>query len=548
MVQAVKREIVVVATSRQAGCCNSQRLFMRDKIFISYRRDDARADARSIYQRLERSFGAERLFMDVDSIPRGSDFRVLLDRFLRQCTVLLVVIGRGWLDARDEHGNRRIDDPADFVRIEVAMALARKVAVIPVLLDDARMPTHDDLPLDLKPLAFRQAASVRHETFARDMDVLDNDIRLLVASAKQRRVLAWATLGLIALGAICLLLWPQLVMRSTPGHTEVSTSSIGNNGAGKSQITAWQKEVQPSSFRIEESLSAGRPARLSGRIREISKRQIELIIEPRSGTSASARMEALSAGKVDAAWETPTIWWRSSAAFHVYAGTVPLGLDNQRHARWLVDRGLRELNQLIREKLGLNIKALACYVNPPEGFWLRKPVTAVADLKGTSVRTPEFFFSRIAQRLGMKPVDIPGADFVTALNGGTIDGGEWSWPQIDYDRGLGQKGLHYYYPGFHTPSFTSYLFFNIDRWNKLPAATRGLIEEACRAQIESDLQSNDRRAQSGIERLQTRGVQVHAFPPDVITAVERSMRELTEEISAKDADFKTTWASYTSHR
>ncbi|MGH9904376.1 MAG: PAN domain-containing protein [Pyrinomonadaceae bacterium] len=177
---------------------------MSDKIFISYRRDDAKADARSIYQRLQRTFGAPNLFMDVDTIPRGHDFRKVLEAHLAESRVLLVVIGRNWLGGLGKNDGRRLDDPADFVRMEVASALDRDIPVIPILVEGAQMPGAADLPAEIRGLVFRQAVRVAHESFPRDMDGIERDIRALLKPRPK-----W---GLIASGAAVLLaaLWLSL--------------------------------------------------------------------------------------------------------------------------------------------------------------------------------------------------------------------------------------------------------------------------------------------------------------------------------------------------
>src|SRR2546427_12312485 len=102
-------------------------------LFISYRRDDSAGLTGRIYDRLQAHFGAEAVFMDVDSIPFGVDFRHYLTDAVAKCKVLLAIIGERWLSA-DASGHRRVDDRNDFVRIEVSTALARRMTVIPVLL------------------------------------------------------------------------------------------------------------------------------------------------------------------------------------------------------------------------------------------------------------------------------------------------------------------------------------------------------------------------------------------------------------------------------
>lgn len=126
-------------------------------IFVSYRRDDAAYPAGWLVDRLVGRFGASRVFKDVDSIQLGDDFVEDIMAAVGSCVVLLAVIGVGWLTATGEDGRRRLNDPGDFVRLEIEAALARDVRVIPVLVNGAPMPRAADLPASLEGLARRQA-------------------------------------------------------------------------------------------------------------------------------------------------------------------------------------------------------------------------------------------------------------------------------------------------------------------------------------------------------------------------------------------------------
>src|SRR5262252_9396042 len=119
---------------------------MAGKIFINYRRDDSPGTAGRLHDRLAQKFGRNNLFMDVDHIPAGVDFTEYLHSQVVACDVFLAVIGPNWLDAKDDSGRRRFDNPDDFVTIEIAAALARNIRVIPVLVDGARTPKADKLP------------------------------------------------------------------------------------------------------------------------------------------------------------------------------------------------------------------------------------------------------------------------------------------------------------------------------------------------------------------------------------------------------------------
>ncbi len=151
------------------------------KIFISYRRNDAAGYAGRLRDALAAALGTEVLFMDVSDIEPGVDFREALDRALSQCRVVLALIGNGWLDARDEEGHRRLDDPTDFVRREIATALQRNIRVMPLLFDGARMPKPGQLPDELKNFAFRNALEFRHASFPADAAAFIKVLRPLLA-------------------------------------------------------------------------------------------------------------------------------------------------------------------------------------------------------------------------------------------------------------------------------------------------------------------------------------------------------------------------------
>jgi hypothetical protein len=145
--------------------------------FISYRREDAAGYAGRLRESLERRLGAARVFRDVDTLRPGQDFVQAIESRLSDCAVMLAVIGREWATARDLTGSRRLDEPNDFVRLEIAAALARpNVLVVPVLVEGAAMPAAPELPENLRPLTRRHAVSVRDETWDADVDRLANVI------------------------------------------------------------------------------------------------------------------------------------------------------------------------------------------------------------------------------------------------------------------------------------------------------------------------------------------------------------------------------------
>jgi hypothetical protein len=135
------------------------------RIFISYRRLETAWPAGRLYDVLVEHFPAEQVFKDVDSIEPGEDFVERITAAVGSCDVLLALIGPNWLTITDEEGRRRLDNPGDYVRVEIETALTRKIRVIPILVDDARMPRVNELPPTLAPLVRRNAVEINPLTF-----------------------------------------------------------------------------------------------------------------------------------------------------------------------------------------------------------------------------------------------------------------------------------------------------------------------------------------------------------------------------------------------
>ncbi len=159
------------------------------KIFISYRRDDAGEAAGRLSDNLVERFGRDTIFMDVDGIALGRDFRTVIEETLSHCGVMLAVMGKDWLQNKDAKGNRRLDQPTDFVRLEITTALKRGIPVIPVCVQGSTVPSCDDLPEDLKDFAFRNAFELTHARWNSDVQLLTERLRpLMTESSTQPHV------------------------------------------------------------------------------------------------------------------------------------------------------------------------------------------------------------------------------------------------------------------------------------------------------------------------------------------------------------------------
>jgi tetratricopeptide (TPR) repeat protein len=135
------------------------------RIFISYRRQETAWPAGRLYDVLVEHFPPEQVFKDVDNIDPGDDFVERITAAVSSCDVLLALIGQQWLTITDETGQRRLDNPGDYVRLEIETALTRKIRVIPILVDDAQMPRANQLPANLAPFARRNAVEINPLTF-----------------------------------------------------------------------------------------------------------------------------------------------------------------------------------------------------------------------------------------------------------------------------------------------------------------------------------------------------------------------------------------------
>lgn len=130
-------------------------------IFLSYRRADSQNITDRIYDGLVKEFCLANVFKDVDSIPLGADFRRVIEDSVTEAYVLLAVIGPSWVNATDEMGNRRLENPDDFVRIEIETALKHSITVVPITVDGASVPSASDLPEKMKAITSRQGLAIR---------------------------------------------------------------------------------------------------------------------------------------------------------------------------------------------------------------------------------------------------------------------------------------------------------------------------------------------------------------------------------------------------
>ncbi len=212
---------------------------MAGEIFISYRREDSAGTTGRLYDRLAKTFSRKKLFMDVDERMHGLNFVKVLSDKVEACAVFLAVIGPGWVSSTAKDGGRRLDNPNDFVRIEVASALRRNIPLIPVLVDGAAMPSAQDLPDDIKELALRHAVQLRNAHFNHDSELVVGAIKARLNDDTPGRpwgliagggIAAFALLGLVAYN-IGVPILPT--SGAPPGPPAITTSKAGVDAGTK---------------------------------------------------------------------------------------------------------------------------------------------------------------------------------------------------------------------------------------------------------------------------------------------------------------------------
>jgi hypothetical protein len=203
-------------------------------IFINYRREDAPGVAGRLFDRLAANYSRRQMFMDVDAMKPGLNFVKQIDEHISKCDVVLAVIGPGWLNAVDDKGQRKIDKPRDYVRVELAAALKREIPVIPLLVNGTAMPSEDELPEELKSLPHRHSLELRHSRFSDDSDAIIQALGDIVPRRRPWPLLVGAVAGLALLGSLAgFVIWRTIDRTQIVLRPVASTTATANPPAAR---------------------------------------------------------------------------------------------------------------------------------------------------------------------------------------------------------------------------------------------------------------------------------------------------------------------------
>ncbi|TDI60733.1 MAG: TRAP transporter substrate-binding protein [Alphaproteobacteria bacterium] len=267
--------------------------------------------------------------------------------------------------------------------------------------------------------------------------------------------------------------------------------------------------------------------------------------EPNALVPALEAFEAISKGALEAAWSTPGYWAGKVPALQLYSA-VPFGMKSDQYLAWFYFGGGKELFDEIYHRY--NIHSVMCGMIAPEASgWFKKEITSIDDFNGLKIR----FFGlggKVLEKMGASTQLLAGGDIFPALELGAIDATEFAQPAIDINLGFYQVAKHYYFPGWHQQSTFFDLMINLDEWNLLNDTQKAQIEATCGDSIRYSIAEGDAMQADAITSLKEKGVQIHKWSPEILDALLAAWKEVAQEQSAKNADFKRVHDSFVAFR
>ena len=249
-------------------------------------------------------------------------------------------------------------------------------------------------------------------------------------------------------------------------------------------------------------------------------------------------LDAVQQGTVECGHSASYYYVGKNMAF-AFDCAVPFGLTARQQNAWMYHGGGLELTRaLFKDYNILNFPGGNTGVQM--GGWFRKEIKSLADLNGLKMRIPGIG-GQILAKLGAVPQTLAGGDIYPALERGAIDAAEWVGPYDDEKLGFAKIAKHYYYPGWWEGGPQLSFYVNIDKWNALPEAYRQAFETACMEANVQMLAAYDTKNPQALQRLLGQGVQLHAYPTDVMAAAQQIAIDLYEEEAARNPAFKTIY-------
>lgn len=345
----------------------------------------------------------------------------------------------------------------------------------------------------------------------------------------------------LIIGVIGLIVGLMIGIFAIPGsETTVSVD-------GEEATTSNQPEVKPIRWKMASSF-AGNLVQLGDqghlieeRVSTLSGGTMELkFFEPGALVPPLEIFDAVSTGSVNAGWTAAGYWAGKVPALQFFTA-VPFGPNAGEGLAWMYYGGGLELMQEIYARH--NIYSQPCNLISPEGSgWFRKEINSLEDFRGLKMR----FFglgAKVMEKLGVSTQLLAGGDIFPALELGTIDATEFSMPAIDLDLGFYQVAKHYYFPGWHQPMSMGELMINLDNWKSLTSTQQEIINAVCRESLLRGLAQGEAIQFPALQELQSKGVTLHRWTPEILAALETAWNEVVSAEAAADEDFRRVWES-----
>jgi TRAP-type mannitol/chloroaromatic compound transport system substrate-binding protein len=287
-------------------------------------------------------------------------------------------------------------------------------------------------------------------------------------------------------------------------------------------------------------------ARVAEAMKVLSAGSLDVrFFEPGALMPASQYFDAVSNGSLDMAWTVSGFFTGKDIAFAMFAA-VPFGPEAGEYLAWMRYGGGDKLMKELHGKY--NIEVLTCGMIAPEASgWFRKEIKSLDDLKGLKMR----FFGLgaiVMQKLGVATQILQAGEIFQALQLGTIDATEFSMPVMDLTLGFHQVAKHYYFPGWHQMATFNHLYVSKQKWAELSDTQKAMVKSACDANMLEQFAEGEAKQFGALKELQAKGVALHYWPKEILSAYEKTWNEVAIEQSAKSPEFKKAWDSYSEFR
>jgi TRAP-type mannitol/chloroaromatic compound transport system substrate-binding protein len=322
-----------------------------------------------------------------------------------------------------------------------------------------------------------------------------------------------------------------------------NSSQNAEEGVKTNKVVKWK---MASTFPGNLTILGEGALNFTKRVDLVSNGNIQIkFFEPGALVPPLEIFDAVSSGAVDAGWSTAGYWAGKIPAVQFFTA-IPFGPNASEFLAWYHEGGGKGLWEEIYAEH--NLRPVQCGIISPEASgWFRNEITSVDDLKGLKMR----FFglgAKVLDKIGVSTQLLAGGDIYPALELGTIDATEFAMPSIDLELGFYQVAKHYYFPGWHQPASALELLINLDKWNALSDSQKAQIETTCTESVVKLLTMAESRQPKALEELESKGVNLHRWPDEILNTFENAWYEVVEEEATKNEDFARVWDSLSEFR